>query len=310
MQITKASSSFIGIVTVLFNSGEVLPDFFQSLSLQNGVKFKLYVIDNSDNSSGSKLSKLLSKKYNIDSEIIFNNNNVGVAAGNNQGIALALRDGCTHILFANNDTEFKTGVIEDLLINLTSSNTSAISPKIYFYGTNRLWFAGGSMSAWRAKNTHWFYGDQDKNQINKPTIITYAPTCFLLVDASVISVVGLMDENYFCYWDDTDFIFRLIMHGYKLLYDPNVCISHKVSFSTGGDKSPFSVYYNNRNRLYYVRKNNSGLIKIYSIFFILLTRAVRLFQFPKILRSSLIDGLYDGFKIKINKNLLTNKHYL
>ena len=301
MQITKANSSLIGIVTVLFNSGEVLPDFFQSLSLQKGIKFKLYVIDNSDNSSGSKLSELLSKKYNINSEIVFNNNNVGVAAGNNQGIALALRDGCTHILFANNDTEFKAGVIENLLIELGSSNASAISPKIYFYGTNRLWFAGGSMSAWRAKNIHWFYSAKDKNQIIKPTAISYAPTCFLLVDVSVISRVGLMDEKYFCYWDDTDFIFRLLKFGCVLLYTPDINISHKVSFSTGGDRSPFSIYYNNRNRIYYARKNSSGLIKISSIIFVLSTRIVRLLQLPKNLRSILLAGLYDGFKIDINK---------
>ncbi|NNM64224.1 MAG: glycosyltransferase family 2 protein [Burkholderiales bacterium] len=302
MRVAERSSIFVGIVTVLFNSEQVLPDFFHSLSLQKDVEFKLYVIDNSSSQIGTKLSQSLSDKYNINLEIIFNNKNVGVAAGNNQGVALAQRDNCTHILFANNDTDFSAGVIRKLLIELTSSSASAISPKIYFYGTDRLWFAGGSMSAWRAKNTHWFYGKQDKNQIIKPTAISYAPTCFLLVDAAVLSQVGLMDEKYFCYWDDTDFIFRFLKYGYKLLYAPAININHKVSFSTGGDKSPFSVYYNNRNRIYYARKNNSGLIKISSIFFVLLTRTVRLLCLPQNLRARLIDGLYDGFKIDINNN--------
>ena len=290
---------FIGIVTVLYNSDEVLPDFFYSLSLQRNIEFKLYVIDNSDKATGANLASTLSQKYSINSEVVFNNKNLGVAAGNNQGIGLALRDNCTHVLFANNDIDFGDRVVEQLMDALRASNASAVSPKIYFYGTSKLWFAGGSLSASKAKNTHRFYGESDKSQITAITRITYAPTCFLLVKADVFDRVGLMDEKYFCYWDDTDFIFRFLRCGYVLIYAPEPHVNHKVSYSTGGESSTFSIYYMNRNRVYFARKNGKGIIKIVSLFYVVVTRLYRSLWLPSKSRATMISAICDGFKMSL-----------
>ena len=96
----------IGIITVLYNSDSVLPGFFSSLRDQTERRFRLYVIDNSAADSGLKLAKALAQASGVDAVFKFNDANVGIAAGNNQGIDLALADGCTHVLLANNDTEF------------------------------------------------------------------------------------------------------------------------------------------------------------------------------------------------------------
>src|SRR5688572_9950789 len=105
----------VGIVTVLYNSDAVLPDFFASLARQQDASFKLYVIDNSPTPSGVERCRTLAADLGIDAELVFNNHNGGVAKGNNQGIELALRDSCRWILLANNDVEFAAGTIGRLL---------------------------------------------------------------------------------------------------------------------------------------------------------------------------------------------------
>src|SRR5579864_1291935 len=110
----------VGIVTVLYNSDEVLPEFFASLSLQKDVSFRLYVIDNGTTDSGNRLSETLAREHGIDAVCVFNNANVGVAKGNNQGIALALADGCPYVLLANNDTAFSADTLRLLLEPLES----------------------------------------------------------------------------------------------------------------------------------------------------------------------------------------------
>jgi GT2 family glycosyltransferase len=104
----------IGIVTVLYNSDDVLHGFFASLAKQQGILYRLYVIDNGTTDSGTRLSQALAAEHGIDAVCVFNNANVGVAKGNNQGIELALKDACTHVLLANNDTEFGSTTILDL----------------------------------------------------------------------------------------------------------------------------------------------------------------------------------------------------
>ena len=101
---SRSPDPLIGIVTVLYNSDKVLEDFFTSLAAQENVHYRLYVIDNGTTDSGSRLSRELAQAHGIAAVCVFNNANVGVAKGNNQGIELALADGCTHVLLANNDT--------------------------------------------------------------------------------------------------------------------------------------------------------------------------------------------------------------
>ena len=80
----------IGIVTVTYNSSLVLEDF-SSIENQDFLDFHLYIIDN--NSTDNTLSKI--NKWNFSTKTILKNtNNIGVAAANNQGIKLALKDNC------------------------------------------------------------------------------------------------------------------------------------------------------------------------------------------------------------------------
>ena len=88
----------IGVVTVTYNSSLVLEDFFSSIENQDFLDFHLYIIDN--NSKDNTLSKI--NKWNFSTKTILKNtNNIGVAAANNQGIKLALKDNCDFLLLLN-----------------------------------------------------------------------------------------------------------------------------------------------------------------------------------------------------------------
>ncbi|HQV60296.1 MAG TPA: hypothetical protein PLG08_05950, partial [Chitinophagaceae bacterium] len=126
-------------------------------------------------------------------------------------------------------------------------------------------------------------------------------TCFMLVKKEVFEKVGFMDEKYFAYYDDTDFVLRATNRGYKIFYDPTLVILHKVS-SSAGTNSPFYVYYSNRNKLYFIRKNFTGLQRYFSILYTLVSRVVFYFRFDKARRQKLVQGLKDGFKMPIEKS--------
>ena len=287
----------IGIVTVLYNSDDVLPGFFSSLKQQTERRFRLYVIDNSASDSGLTRARLLAAQCGIEGSFKFNGSNRGIAAGNNQGIDLALEQGCTHVLLANNDTEFAPEVIAGLLRVLELRNSSAATPKIYYYGEDKLiWYAGGDIHPWTMRVPHYGMLKRDTGQFDRQTHVAYAPTCFMLIRADVFAAVGRMDENFFVYYDDVDFVWRLERRGLRIAFAPEYVVLHKVSTSTGGAESPFTLYYSNRNRFFFIRKNLRGPSKWLALTYALATRPLRLLHLPKLKRARAWRGILDGLR--------------
>ena len=132
----------IGIVTVTYNSAQVLPDFFESLWQQTHTNFVLYAVDNA--SKDATLQKL-GGETDSRLRVVAGESNLGVAEGNNVGIRMALRDGCDAVLLLNNDVTFEKDLLTKLLNGLEIYNCEMVSPKItYFTPRNLLWWAGGT----------------------------------------------------------------------------------------------------------------------------------------------------------------------
>lgn len=252
----------IGIVTVLYNSETVLEEFFKTLNNQTYKNFTLYVIDNQSPDGSLALSKKLASEYDFETVIIANDANYGVAKGNNIGIKKALEDKCDFVLLSNNDIALEKDTIELLLKGLETHNADMAVPKIYFYGTNKIWAAGGCFNKITGYTEQYGIGKEDQGQFQKTKFVTYAPTCFMIIKKQVFSTIGLMDENYFVYFDDTDFVYRAIKKNHKILYFPDSVIYHNESTSTG-KMSDFSIRFLSRNLIYFSLKNYSILYAFY-----------------------------------------------
>lgn len=292
MQIDK-----IGLVTVLYNSNTVLEGFIKSISTQDYKNYILYLVDNSYNDNTNRILEELLNKYKINAYKNINTaGNVGVAAGNNIGIKAALSDLCTDVILLNNDIEFESeDVFSKILLIANEKKIDLVVPKILYFDDRKVWMAGGYMDNLRALGVH--YTESNTRNINKSKNITYAPTCFMLIKANVFSTIGYMDEKYFAYCDDTDFVFRAIKNKINLFYESSITILHKVSSSSGGDNSLFYIYYSNRNKLYFIRKNYFGIRKWFAIMYTLTSRVLYYLKFNKEQRVKLIDALKDGFKL-------------
>lgn len=255
----------IGIVTVLYNSESVLNEFFETLSKQSYTNFILYIVDNLSPDGSLELSKKLKKNYKFETVIIENDNNYGVAKGNNIGIKRAVDEQCDLILLSNNDIAFENNSIEKLLSGLDQHNADLAVPKIYFYGTNKIWAAGGGYKLRNGLTIQYGQEEEDEGQYNQDKQVDFAPTCCMLMKKEIFSSVGLMDENYFVYYDDTDFVYRALNKQNKVLwYISDSVIYHNESTSTG-KMSDFSVKFLWRNLVYFALKNYSLFYGLYVV---------------------------------------------
>lgn len=292
-----------GLVTVLYKSDDVLEGFFKSIAAQAYKDYILYLVDNSPNEISDGLIQKYLQQYPVSAcRHIKSNGNIGVAAGNNTGIHHALKDGCTHVLLLNNDIETEENNVIGRLVSLCGEKGERmVVPKIFYYDTKKLWMAGGYMDNWRALGVHYGYGKADAPKYNVGQYISYAPTCFMIIAKEVFEKVGYMDEKYFAYYDDTDFVLRATKAGFKLYYEPSVNILHKVSSSGGGDLSAFYIYYSNRNKIYFIRKNLRGFKRFFAISYTLTARLFFWLKFNKTQKKELVSGLKDGFKMQVTK---------
>ena len=260
----------IGVVTVLFNSAKVIMPFIECVISQQHTKFNIYIIDN--NSQDNSL-EIISNFTDSRIRLIRNDSNIGVAAANNIGIKNAFKDNCSKVLLLNNDIEFSSNLFSGLIQAQDLYGCSLVAPKIMFHSNKDIiWYAGG----WFKKINgflpfHRGLKEKDIGQFNTPVQVDYASTCCLLVNKEVIEDIGFMDEKYFVYFDDTDFLFRVFLNDkHKLWYSPNLVLFHKVgslsnSFKGKKVRGDFFLQQNIKNHVYFLRKIQS----LYAYFFII-----------------------------------------
>lgn len=253
------SKALVGIVTVTYNSAPFLREFAESCVAQTVNGYYVYCIDNN---SRDETAEILDAIQDDRWRIVLNSENIGVAAGNNQGILRALSDGCEWILLLNNDTRFEAVLLETLISACRVHGWNAVVPKIHYdKPAGSIWYGGGGFNWWKGfSGYHIAMGKRDVGQCDAPCTVEYAPTCAMLVHRDVFQKIGLMDETYFVYFDDTDFCWRLKTAGVTLGYCADVTVVHKVGGSTGGAKSAFSAFYVSRNRMYFLRKHFGAIV--------------------------------------------------
>ena len=253
------------IITVTFNAEKYIQDFLDSLNSQNNKNFKVFFVDNN---SVDNTKDIIIKNSNFEYELISNDENFGVAKGNNIGIKNAQSENIDWILLANNDTFFSS----DTLLRLSESIKSNTDYKAFvtkIYDNSRppkVWYSGGNFSLFKG-NTGYQENlfSVDNEVFNKNKEIKYSPTCFMLINSSVFNEIGLMDEKFFVYYDDTDFCWRLKKANISILYLGKIFVFHKIGSSTGGVDSDFTIRYSSRNRVYFLRKS-MGIMPLFIFF--------------------------------------------
>jgi GT2 family glycosyltransferase len=242
----------IGIVTVTFNSRDVLPDFISSLKSQAYSNYILYVVDNASSDDGCAFLQ-----ENIPNAVLIRNStNAGFSAGTNQGVHKALDDGCDAVLLLNNDVVFGPDLIQKLVDGFDKFDCGMTTPMMYYdQPKDRIWAAGGTLQPRLGfRPIHRGLDKPDRGQYQTPCQVTFAPFCCVLIRSGVFDRVGFLDEQYFAYAEDADFMVRCLKAGVALWYIPEARIWHKVSSLTG-TVSAFAIRYGARNRAYFIAKH-------------------------------------------------------
>ncbi len=244
----------VTIVIVNWNGWEDTIECLDSLYKINYPNFDVIVVDNNSQDDSVKRIKDYAKGKKL--KLMENKENYGFAEGNNVGIRYAQKFmNPKYMLLLNNDTIVDKDFLKELIIAGQNRDIGILGPKIYFYNKpNVIWSAGCKISWKLARGLQIGTGKIDRGQYNFQKEVEYVSGSAFLIKTEVIDKIGLMDEKYFLYFEESDWTLRANQVGYKSLYVPSSKIWHKVSRSGGGISSPIGLYYITRNRWIFMKK--------------------------------------------------------
>ncbi|MEO8456427.1 MAG: glycosyltransferase family 2 protein [Chloroflexota bacterium] len=212
-----------------------------------------------DNGSREDEASVLASEFGDFLEVIRLPENEGFAGGMNAGIRRALELGTDYVLLLNNDTIVDPSFLRGLVDGVSDlKDLAAANPKAYFYGRPRtIYSTGGAVSLWRGVARQIGRGQIDTGQFDKRARREYADGMCLLIPTAAIRKVGLLDEEYFAYWEETDWCLRARDMGLRCYFIPNSRIWHKAERSQAPSAKFHYLY--RRNALLFVRKRGTGL---------------------------------------------------
>ena len=255
------SKPFVSIVILNWNG---FRDTLECLASLEALTYDFYEIIAIDNAStdGSE-QKIREAHPNL--TLIQSGANLGFAGGNNVGIRHALQGGADYVWLLNNDTVVEPDALSELV------KRAQTEPKVDMCGSTLVYYhnrdviqayGGGTYNKWLGLSKRLGHGKSRAEPVSATEVerrLGYIEASSLLVSRCFLDTVGLMDEAYFLYYEEIDWVTRA--HGkFKLGYAKDSIIYHKEGASTGASdyasrpKSWTADYYSVRNRILITRR--------------------------------------------------------
>ena len=284
----------VSVVTPNYNGEKFLKTFFESLNEDSEYIGEVIIVDNGSTDRSKELIR--NGKFNFPVVLIENAENLGFSPAVNQGIKKAKYE---YIFSLNNDTEIKKGSIK-ALVDLVSSDNSVFSAqaKMLQYDNKELIDDVGdeyNLLGWTKKTGE----NHNSDEYQEVREIFSACAGAAMYKKSVLTEIGMFDDNFFAYMEDVDLALRSKINGYTNLLCPQAVVYHIGSATSGSRYNEFKVRLAARNNVWVVYKNLPIPLKIVNFIFLFLGFTIKyLFFVKKGFGSIYLSGIREGLSTR------------
>ena len=289
------------IILLNHNGSSDTCDCILSLQKMNATDFKIIVVDNSSNPDEfSKLIQFVKSQeitfvsflQNEDKEInneeiilIKSKENKGFAHGNNIALQFGLKQNdAAYFWILNNDTTVDSNALNELRLYHDQHPKTILGSKLlYFYNHEIIQAVGGSFNKTFYISEHVGEG-KSKNTLKKDLPnIDYPLGASMFVSKLFVEEVGLLNDDFFLYYEELDWVYRAKNKGYKPDWCEKSIVYHKEGATIGSSykkkKSLFSETQLFISRKKFIKKYYSLGFKFYFSSLLLIANRLRKGQF-------------------------------
>lgn len=188
-------------------------------------------------------------------QIVVLKENLGYAGNNNIGIQMAIDHEAEWVYLLNEDAISQGRSLSSLIAQgQQDSKIGVVGPFVLHYeDSSIIQTAGGILdSHWNA--AHHGYNEKNTGQFSQPLDVDYISGCALLMRRECIEDIGLFDERFFMYWEETDWCMRAREREWRVVMSPAAHVLHK-GVGLNYSPSPMVTYYYTRNRFLFLSKH-------------------------------------------------------
>lgn len=247
---TDLPEPLFSIIIANWNGERFLKKCLSSIRAQGFKDFEVILVDNGSVDNSLKLVR----EGFPEVKVIRNDENLGFALANNQGIMAAVGK---YILTLNNDTELAPAFLTEMAnaVKASGKTTGMWAARILSSESRDIIDSVGGLLVYPdglAKGRGRL--EKDTGQYDVLQEVFMPSACAGLYSKKMLDEVGLFDEDFFAYCEDTDLGFRARLAGWKTHNVPAAVVYHYYS-GTGGRYTPFKAYLVERNHLWLAIKN-------------------------------------------------------
>lgn len=226
----------LAIIIVNYNTCELLRACLRSLAEGAAHDATTWVVDNA--SRDSSVAMVQSEFPSV--HLMLNQQNTGYAAANNIAIREALQQNAEYVLLLNPDTVVPPRSLDQLVSYLERHpEVGMCGPRLLLPDGSldlacRRAFPTPEVSLYRMLGLAKLFPNSPRFARYNMTYLSpevetevdaVVGAC-MLVRASVVREVGMLDEAYFMYGEDLDWAYRIKQYGWRVMYVPSVVIHH------------------------------------------------------------------------------------
>jgi len=229
----RTNPPLVSLLVVNYNGAGFLRDCLESLRALSYPRYEVVVVDNGSTDG----SRGILAEFGF-ARVIQSGRNLGFAGGNNLGLRHCTGD---LVLLLNSDTVVTTGFLEPLVRYLAEHPKVAV-----VQGKMRLPRFGGVLDACGSFLTplgfpyHYGYLKPDGPKYQRSYPVFSGKGACLLFRRDVISLAGgfLFDEDFFCYYEESDFCHRVWLCGFETHFVADSIIDHLMGATVGATQKP------------------------------------------------------------------------
>lgn len=246
----------VAAVVLNWNNAPETEACLRSLRRTQNCALSLLVVDNG--STDDSVASI--RAHWPDVELIETGSNLGYAAGNNMGIRSALAKGVDYVFVINNDARVAEDTLERLVREAEAfPNAAFLGPSIYHLDRpDQVQSRGMDLDfLWRSRPRMKPHGNLSSKVDDVPSLSGAA----LLIRASALDRIGLLDGSLFMYREDVDWCLRARRRGYRILCVPEARAWHRNHLARM-DELPRVTYYMTRNSLRLLSNHAAGPLRV------------------------------------------------
>ncbi len=244
------NSPLISVIVLNLNGQRYLARCLPSLFIQDYPTFEVIVVDNGSTAEDGSVEWL--KAHYPQARLIENGRNLGFCLGNNIGVRQSRGE---YVILLNNDTELEPGFLTAMVTTAASrADVGMVASQILLDHDPTLLDSAGIEVDGVGMSWNRHLGLPAKDEPLEPQEVFGPSAAAGLYKRAMLDQVGLLDEDYFIYYEDVDLAWRGQRAGWRCLYAPAAKVRH-IHSGTTGRWSTFKTYLLGRNKVWTMLKN-------------------------------------------------------